>query len=94
MDIRGRKWREAEEDSIMRGFITYTLYQYYRDDQIKEDEMDGACNTRESDGKLIQYFGRKNQKRRYHLEDLDVDGRIKLERTLRKQSEWMWIGLF
>jgi hypothetical protein len=27
LDLRGRKWREAGEDCIMRGFITYTLHQ-------------------------------------------------------------------
>jgi hypothetical protein len=26
VDLRGRKWREAGEDYVMRSFITLTLY--------------------------------------------------------------------
>jgi hypothetical protein len=27
LDLRGRKWREAGEDCIMKSFITFTLHQ-------------------------------------------------------------------
>jgi len=40
LELRGRKWQEAGEDCIMRSFMTCTLHQ---GDQIKDDEMDGAC---------------------------------------------------
>jgi len=29
LDLRGRKWQEAEEDCIMRSFITCTLHQMF-----------------------------------------------------------------
>jgi hypothetical protein len=29
LNRRGRKWREAGEDCIMRSFITYTLHQIF-----------------------------------------------------------------
>jgi len=32
-------------DCIMKNFINCTLHQILLDDQIKEDEMDGACST-------------------------------------------------
>jgi hypothetical protein len=40
-----RKWRENGENCIMRSFVTCVLDQIYNsDDQIKEDEMGGACS--------------------------------------------------
>jgi hypothetical protein len=47
LDLRRRKWRETGENSIMRRFITciFVKYEYYYDEQVKEDEIDGACST-------------------------------------------------
>jgi hypothetical protein len=30
LDLRGRKWEEAGEDIMMKGFITYMLHQILR----------------------------------------------------------------
>jgi hypothetical protein len=46
LDRRGRKWWEAGEDYIIRSFITCTLHHIIvRGDEIKADEMGGACST-------------------------------------------------
>jgi hypothetical protein len=37
-------------------------------------------------------FQSKNRKRRYHLENLGVDGRILLKCTLEKQGRIKWNG--
>jgi len=50
LDLRGKKWREAEEDCIMRSFVTCPL-------QCKEDEIGGACSIHGEDEKCIQYSG-------------------------------------
>jgi hypothetical protein len=56
-----------------------------RDDM--EDEI--GRNTRGSDEKCIQSFGRKNFNRRDHLEDLGVDVGIILQLVLKKQGvDW------
>jgi hypothetical protein len=39
LHLRGRKWREGGENSIISGFISCTLHQIC--DEIKIDEMDG-----------------------------------------------------
>jgi hypothetical protein len=36
------KWQEAAENCKMRSFI-----KFHMDDQIKENERDGACSTHE-----------------------------------------------
>jgi hypothetical protein len=46
LDLRGRKWREAGEDCIMRSFVTCKLH------QIKEDEIGGACSMHGRDENL------------------------------------------
>jgi hypothetical protein len=48
----------------------------YKGDQIKEDEMGGACGTHGRDEKFIQNFGWKNLKGRDNLEGVGVEGRI------------------
>jgi hypothetical protein len=48
------------------------------DDQIR-DGMGGACDTQGRDRKSIQ----ENLKERYHLEDLDIDGRIIIKWILK-----------
>jgi len=59
LDLRGRKWQEAGEDCIMRSFITFMLHQTLLGDQVKEDEMGGACSTLRCDEKFRHSFGRK-----------------------------------
>jgi len=46
---------------------------YYSGDQVKEDEMGGACSTHGCDEKCIQNVGRKGT---VHAEDLGVGGNI------------------
>jgi hypothetical protein len=36
--------QEAGEDCTMRGFITYRLHQVLLGDQVKDDELGGACS--------------------------------------------------
>jgi len=55
--LRGRKWWEAGEDCIMRSFITWSLHQM--GDQIKEDEMGGACSMYGKVEKWVQNFDQK-----------------------------------
>jgi hypothetical protein len=57
---------------------------YYKGDKVKEDKMGGACITQEGKEKHVQYFGGKKKKRRKHLEDLGVDGRIIADLILGK----------
>jgi hypothetical protein len=54
MHLRGRKWREAGEDCITRSFITCII----NGDQVKKDEICGACSTPGTNEKCI-YFGLK-----------------------------------
>jgi hypothetical protein len=44
---RGRKWREAGEDCVMRSFITCTHHQILSGCQIQENEMGGIRSTHE-----------------------------------------------
>jgi hypothetical protein len=48
------EWQEAGRCSIMR-----SLTECYKDDQIKVNEMGGACCTRGKDEKCTQNFGQK-----------------------------------
>jgi hypothetical protein len=50
------------------------------------------CSTHGGNRKCIQTFDRKELKLKYRLRDLDVDGRIILECTLKKRAEKMFIG--
>jgi hypothetical protein len=54
LDLRGRKWREAGEDCIMRSFMKYC-----QGVQIKEVEMGGAYSTNE---KMYTTFWSENMK--------------------------------
>jgi hypothetical protein len=67
----------------VRSFITVHFTKYYQGDQIKENEMDEACGTHGNMGNTTFWSG--NLRGRDHFEDLDVDGRIILERILGKQ---------
>jgi hypothetical protein len=44
--------------------------------------MGGACGTDEKDEKFLGAFRRKHLKERYHIGDIDVDGRIILKLVL------------
>jgi hypothetical protein len=64
LDLRGRKWREAGEDCIMRSFITCTPQHIYKGDEMKENGMGRACRTHESVEKSIKKLvGRSEVKR-------------------------------
>jgi hypothetical protein len=46
---------------------------------VKEDQRGGACSTHGRGEICLKYFGWKNKKGSYNLEDLSVDGKIMLE---------------
>jgi hypothetical protein len=43
------KWQEAGKDCIMKISVTFISLSIVKSDQIKENEMDGSCSTREGD---------------------------------------------
>jgi hypothetical protein len=53
-------------------------------DEIKRNEMSGACGTYERQERCIQGMGGRNLKERDYLEDLDVDMMIILKWNFRK----------
>jgi hypothetical protein len=82
LDLRGRKWREAEEDCIMRSFTTCKLHQI---------RMNKSRRKRLA-GKVVRM---RNLKGRHHSEDLGVDGRKILEWFLKETDleDVDWIHL-
>ena len=56
-NLRARKKKEAGENCIIRSLFIVFLSKYNSGDQIKEDEMGGACGTYGGDEKCIQGFG-------------------------------------
>jgi hypothetical protein len=44
-------WRRLHNEEL------HNLYTSPKDDEVKEDEMGGACNTNGVDVKCVQYFG-------------------------------------
>jgi hypothetical protein len=82
LDLRARKWREAREDYIMWSSITYTLHQILLG--WSNQEWDGQDMWHAWDIKMHNKFWSENLKRRDHSEDLGVDGKIILQRVLRK----------
>jgi hypothetical protein len=52
LDLRGRKWKGAGEDCIMRSFINCTCLSY----QMKEDELGWECSEYGGDEKCLQNF--------------------------------------
>jgi hypothetical protein len=63
MNVRGRKWREAGEDCIMRSFMS------------RRKRWVGHV-ARTGEEKCIRNCGCRNLKGRCNSQDLDVDGRI------------------
>jgi hypothetical protein len=47
------KRQEVGENCIMRNFITCTLSKYNYNDQVKKDEMGGACSTNRGEEECI-----------------------------------------
>ena len=67
----------------------YLLFtKYYMGDQIKNNEMGGACSTYGKQERCIQGFGRAKLREIHHFEELGVDGRIILKCIFNK-----WINL-
>jgi hypothetical protein len=68
------------------------LAEYYKEDQTREDEMDGACTCMDKKGnntKLWFY----NLKESYPLEEPDLYERVILSWILKKYCGTVWIGL-
>jgi hypothetical protein len=76
LELRGKKWQEAEEDCVMRSFISCTLQQI----------LLGRAGYVARVGEMRNAFKlwSENLKGRDHLEDLGVEGRIILECILGK----------
>jgi hypothetical protein len=100
LDLRGRKWREAGEDYIMRNFITCTLHQILL-----------GWSSQGGQNRWVRYVARlvkmrnayktviRSPKRKGQSEELRIDEKIILEWILRKQggklltgSMLLWIG--
>jgi hypothetical protein len=82
LDLRGKKWREAEEDYKMRSFITCTLRNIIR--VTKPRRIVWVRHVaRTGEMRYIQLWS-ENGKGRDHSEELGVDGRIILERILER----------
>jgi hypothetical protein len=62
---------------------------YYSDNHVKEDEMSGQVACVGKKRNAYKYLV-GNLKERNHLEDLVVDGRMTLKRTLNKQDARVW----
>jgi hypothetical protein len=57
----------------MRSFIHFATC--YEGDQIKDDEMGGACMHGRGE-RSMQNCGQKTLNGKDHVEDLDVDGKV------------------
>jgi len=71
-----RKTFRSTEEEVAAGWLMLhdkVLRDVHSDDEIKEDEMGGACGTYEV-VKYMQGFGCETPKERDHLENLGVDG--------------------
>jgi hypothetical protein len=88
---KGRKWQEAGEDCIMRGFVICTSLSIIREVKLRMMRLAGnvACTGENRNAYIILV---KNLEGRDHAEDLGVDGRIILERVLRTYGRKTWTG--
>jgi hypothetical protein len=64
--------------------------EYYH---IKKNEMNGARSTYDGEEKCMQSFGGGNLRKRDHLDDPDVDGRMILKWIFREWGVGVWTGL-
>jgi hypothetical protein len=79
----------AWENCIPRSFITCTFH--YWGDQIKGNEMGGACSMHEIVRNAYTILVGKPEEKR-PLEDLSVDRKIILKWILGKSGRKVWIG--
>ena len=56
MGPRGTRLQESGEDYTTRRFVLGTRNQYYSGDQIRKNEMGGACGTHGGQEKCIQGY--------------------------------------
>jgi len=61
-------------------------------DEIKKNEMGGACGTYGGGERCVQGFGGKNTRERDHWGDQGADGRIILRWIFRKWDVEVWTG--
>jgi hypothetical protein len=82
LDLRGRKWRETEEDYIRRNIITRIHHRILLGSSKRVRWAGYVARIEEINAYSILVA---NLKGRDHLEDVGVDGRIILERILGKK---------
>jgi muramidase (phage lysozyme) len=63
-------WRKLHNEQLHN---LYSSPSIIKSDQVKKEEMCGACSTKGGRGMLIGYWW-ESQKERDHLEDQDVGG--------------------
>ena len=57
----------------MRRFVIWTRRQILFDDQIKEEEKGGSCDTNEEEEESMQNFCGKAGEERMHIENLEEE---------------------
>jgi hypothetical protein len=57
-EVTGR-WRKLHNEELHNKLLT----KYYQGDQIKEDEVGGACSAHEGDENCFQNFGREARRK-------------------------------
>jgi len=82
----------VEKTRENRALWSVLLTKYYSGDQIKMNDLDGACGMYGRKERCIQGFSGEMRERN-QLEDLGIDGRIILKWMLRKWGGGLWTGL-